>query len=116
MKTVKFCTALLSITFAATAPLSAQVAGEQYKMADQHAVKAIQDTETSAQRDARMEWWRAARFGMFIHWGLYSIPAGTWNGKQVPGIGEWIMNQRLHSCLRLQGTRKQVQSHRLQCA
>ncbi len=30
--------------------------------------------------------------GMFIHWGLYSIPAGTWDGKQVPGVGEWIMN------------------------
>jgi alpha-L-fucosidase len=57
-----------------------------------HPVPAIQDTETPAQRDARMEWWREARFGMFIHWGLYSIPAGTWNGKQIPGIGEWIMN------------------------
>ena len=81
-------------------------------MADQHRVKAIQDTETPAQRDARMAWWREARFGMFIHWGLYSIPAGTWNGKQVPGIGEWIMNRRLHSRCRLQGTRKQVQSRR----
>jgi alpha-L-fucosidase len=39
-----------------------------------------------------MKWWREARFGMFIHWGLYSIPAGVWDGKQVPGIGEWIMN------------------------
>jgi alpha-L-fucosidase len=39
-----------------------------------------------------MAWWREARFGMFIHWGLYSIPAGTWDGKQIPGIGEWIMN------------------------
>ena len=58
----------------------------------QHPVPAIQDTETPAQRDARMQWWREARFGMFIHWGLYSIPAGTWNGKQIPGIGEWIMN------------------------
>ena len=57
-----------------------------------HPVPAIQDTETPAQRDARMQWWREARFGMFIHWGLYSIPAGTWNGKQIPGIGEWIMN------------------------
>ena len=57
-----------------------------------HPVPAIQDTETPAQRDARMEWWREARFGMFIHWGLYSIPAGTWDGKQIPGIGEWIMN------------------------
>jgi alpha-L-fucosidase len=57
-----------------------------------HPVKSIQDTETPAQRDARMQWWREARFGMFIHWGLYSIPAGTWDGKQIPGIGEWIMN------------------------
>ena len=57
-----------------------------------HPVRAIQDTETPAQRDARMKWWRDARFGMFIHWGLYSVPAGTWNGKSIPGIGEWIMN------------------------
>ena len=57
-----------------------------------HPVPAIQDTETPAQRDARMEWWREARFGMFIHWGLYSIPAGEWNGKRTPHIGEWIMN------------------------
>ncbi len=57
-----------------------------------HPVPSVQDTETPAQRDARMQWWREARFGMFIHWGLYSIPAGTWDGKQIPGIGEWIMN------------------------
>ncbi len=57
-----------------------------------HPVPAIQDTETTAQRDARMAWWREARFGMFIHWGLYSIPAGTWDGKQTTHIGEWIMN------------------------
>ena len=41
----------------------------------------------------RLTWWRDARFGMFIHWGLYSIPAGEWKGQQVPGIGEWIMNR-----------------------
>jgi alpha-L-fucosidase len=39
-----------------------------------------------------MQWWRQARFGMFIHWGVYSVPAGTYNGKQIDGIGEWIMN------------------------
>ena len=49
--------------------------------------------ETKAQRDARMSWWRDARFGMFIHWGVYSVPAGTYDGKQIPGIGEWIMNR-----------------------
>src|SRR5215217_565936 len=52
----------------------------------------LQGQESPAQRDARMAWWRDARFGMFIHWGLYSVPAGMWNGARVPGIGEWIMN------------------------
>jgi alpha-L-fucosidase len=39
----------------------------------------------------RLDWWREARFGMFVHWGLYAIPAGRWNGKTVPGTAEWIM-------------------------
>jgi alpha-L-fucosidase len=47
--------------------------------------------ETKQQRDERMQWWRDARFGMFIHWGVYSVPAGTYKGKQISGIGEWIM-------------------------
>ena len=38
----------------------------------------------------RMDWWRDARFGMFLHWGLYSIPAGKWNDDT--GHAEWIMN------------------------
>ena len=42
-------------------------------------------------RDERMQWWRDARFGMFIHFGLYSTPAGTWDGKPVGGIGEWLL-------------------------
>ena len=48
--------------------------------------------ETKQQRDVRMKWMREARFGMFIHWGLYAVPAGTWQGKRIGGIGEWIMN------------------------
>ena len=48
--------------------------------------------ETTAARDARMGWWRQARFGMFIHWGVYAIPGGVWNGKPVWTGGEWIMN------------------------
>jgi alpha-L-fucosidase len=86
-KTVTF---LLLISSAL--PVSAQIEGEHIKTDSAHKIKAIQDTETAAQKNARMAWWREARFGMFIHWGLYSIPAGTWNGKQIPGIGEWIMN------------------------
>src|SRR5262245_45181038 len=38
--------------------------------------------------DARMAWWRDARFGMFIHWGLYAIPAGKW-GEET-NHAEWI--------------------------
>ena len=48
--------------------------------------------ETKAERERRMAWFHDARFGMFIHWGLYAVPGGEWNGKKVDGIGEWIMN------------------------
>jgi alpha-L-fucosidase len=47
--------------------------------------------ETRERRDARMQWWREARFGMFIHWGVYAVPAGTYKDKRIGGIGEWIM-------------------------
>ncbi|NCB09817.1 MAG: alpha-L-fucosidase, partial [Bacteroidia bacterium] len=47
--------------------------------------------EATRKQDAKMEWWREARFGMFVHWGLYAVPAGEWNGEEIPGISEWIM-------------------------
>lgn len=37
-----------------------------------------------------LNWWREARFGMFIHWGLYALPAGVWKGQEIRGNGEWI--------------------------
>ncbi|MEP6748996.1 MAG: alpha-L-fucosidase [Bacteroidota bacterium] len=43
--------------------------------------------------DQRMKWWREARFGMFIHWGVYAVPAGTFRGQKINNIGEWIMNR-----------------------
>ena len=50
-----------------------------------------QSLETHEQRDVRMEWWREARFGMFVHWGLYSIPAGEWDGQKLEqACAEWI--------------------------
>ena len=39
-----------------------------------------------------MAWWRESRFGMFIHWGIYAVAAGEWDGRPVSGVGEWIMN------------------------
>ncbi|MBS1714264.1 MAG: alpha-L-fucosidase [Armatimonadetes bacterium] len=47
--------------------------------------------ETKVQKDARMKWWREARFGMFIHWGTYSVLAGEWNGRKT--YGEWIREE-----------------------
>lgn len=41
----------------------------------------------------RMVWWEEAKFGMFIHWGVYAVPAGIYNGEKIDGIGEWIMNR-----------------------
>ncbi|SPE62830.1 exported hypothetical protein [Verrucomicrobia bacterium] len=47
--------------------------------------------ETAAEHDARMAWFREARFGLFIHWGVYSVPAGEWNGNT--GYGEWFLEE-----------------------
>jgi alpha-L-fucosidase len=46
-------------------------------------------TESSDHRNSRMKWWRDAKFGMFIHWGLYSGLAGEWKGESGKGA-EWI--------------------------
>jgi alpha-L-fucosidase len=46
-----------------------------------------------ATREKRLEWFREAKYGMFIHWGLYAIPAGEWKGQRSLGLGEWIMNR-----------------------
>ena len=49
---------------------------------------AADPTLLAQEQDQRMAWWRDARFGMFVHWGLYAIPAGAWHGKT--NYGEWI--------------------------
>jgi alpha-L-fucosidase len=41
----------------------------------------------------KMDWWKEAKFGMFIHWGVYAVPAGTYKGHKIKHIGEWIMNR-----------------------
>jgi len=54
---------------------------------------AVPAPESKEQRDARMAWWREARFGMFIHWGVYAVPGGIWEGKDIGGGGEWVMHE-----------------------
>ncbi len=53
----------------------------------------VADPESPAAKEKRLEWFRHDKFGLFIHWGLYAIPAGYWKGQRSPGIGEWVMNR-----------------------
>ncbi|CAH8281512.1 alpha-L-fucosidase [Mariniflexile fucanivorans] len=51
-------------------------------------------TKTKEISDAeRMAWWEEARFGMFIHWGIYTVPAGFYKGEAQTNSAEWIMNK-----------------------
>ena len=77
------------ITFLACAFLGAATSNALAQAADSPS----NATETKEQRDARMKWWREARFGMFIHWGIYSVPSGVYNGTNIGGLGEWIQNR-----------------------
>jgi alpha-L-fucosidase len=45
----------------------------------------------AAERDQRMKWFNEARFGLFIHWGVYAVPAGEWKGQTK--YGEWFMEE-----------------------
>ena len=60
-------------------------------MACNTAPKEESATNEQIDKDERMEWWREAKFGLFIHWGVYAVPAGQYEGNT--GYGEWIMHQ-----------------------
>lgn len=50
-------------------------------------------SETAQQRAARLQWWNTARFGMFVHWGIYSVVGGEYKGRELPNSAEWMMNR-----------------------
>jgi len=84
------CTKLLSRLLAASLLISASgFAADAPASAEDPGV--VWQREYGPTHDQRMQWWREARFGMFIHWGVYSVPAGTYHGQQSKHIGEWIM-------------------------
>ena len=49
--------------------------------------------ESRKNYDARMAWYNEAKFGCFIHWGVYSVPAGIWKGKKLGGYTEHLMRK-----------------------
>lgn len=78
--------------FALLLTVAAFLAASSWASREQAGVPKSAPPET-AERAARMKWFREAKFGLFIHWGLYAIPAGEWKGQAIAGIGEWIMNR-----------------------
>ena len=86
----KLILTLALLLFASKGWVYSEIESEEIKSLATY--KGPYDDETAEQRDARMAWWREARFGLFIHWGIYSVPAGTHKGQQIENIGEWIMH------------------------
>ncbi|HTI07618.1 MAG TPA: alginate lyase family protein [Puia sp.] len=50
-------------------------------------------TRSMNNHEQRISWWRDARFGMFIHWGVYSRAGGEWKGEKVDGYAEHLMRK-----------------------
>ena len=83
-------TALLTLAALLLSPLARLDAAQDNAV--EAALAAAHRPEGGWTREQRIQWWREARFGMFIHWGLYSIPAGVWKDKvHATGYSEWIM-------------------------
>ncbi|MES2278772.1 MAG: alpha-L-fucosidase [Bacteroidota bacterium] len=51
------------------------------------------DKNVSGEEHPNIQWFKDAKFGMFIHWGLFAQTGGTWQGKNFYGISEWMMNR-----------------------
>lgn len=62
-------------------------------MAQAQTMDEMWDSSVSGKENPNLKWFKEAKFGMFIHWGLYAKLAGAWKGKRYYGSGEWIMNQ-----------------------
>ncbi|MFO8014303.1 MAG: alpha-L-fucosidase [Phycisphaerae bacterium] len=65
-------------------------AGDEYPWSVPLAKAPLDDDPLTSPRTL---WYREGKFGMFIHWGVYAVPAGVYKGKKIGGIGEWIMDR-----------------------
>lgn len=86
-------------------PLTAQINGDEQGMEIPETIRLKQDKEALEKAsgswwkdsrkniDERMSWYNEAKFGCFIHWGVYSVPAGIWRGKMYKGYSEHLMRQ-----------------------
>src|SRR5262245_52733013 len=97
------CTLAIFVTLAASKPSMAQEdfadtkpASSQARQRDDAAIKGALDgwwTAALPDRDDRLAWWRNAKFGCFIHWGVYADLAGEYKGRKGGSYSEHIMRQ-----------------------
>ena len=76
---------------------------------DDGAFRRGSEQRPGAAEEQRMDWWREARFGLFIHWGLYAIPAGEWQGQADPGHRRVDHAPRAHPGRRVRAAGRAVQ-------
>ena len=79
---------LAAITVVAAGKASAVSAAETNGVTAGPMTKPAPEKEATAQRDERLAWWRDARFGLFIHWGVYAQAGGEWKG--TTNHAEWL--------------------------
>jgi hypothetical protein len=80
----------LVISMAAAFCGSAASPDESFSVPDKSSPEMAWWRASMETRDQRLQWWRQARFGMFVHWGVYSGLGGTFEGKPVHGYAEHI--------------------------
>ena len=100
MKKILIITGLLLITFSFARAQKGDEDSSMLNNVKQRDQKAIDEavngwwTASMKTHESRVAWWREARFGMFIHWGVYSLPGGEWKGKKVSGYAEHVMRSK----------------------
>ena len=90
---------ILFVTYTAGAQTPGDEDKELFNRAKQRDQQAIDDalnswwTASMRTHEERTKWWREAKLGMFIHWGIYSLPGGEWKGRKVSGYAEHLMRK-----------------------
>ncbi|MGE9270235.1 MAG: alpha-L-fucosidase [Verrucomicrobiales bacterium] len=74
-------------------PITFVAAAILYVSSTVHADDAVNHASQTNIRDHHMDWWHEAKFGMFIHWGIYSVVGGQYKGQDLPNSAEWMMNR-----------------------
>ena len=64
--------------------------GESFNLPSKDSPDATWWRDSMKTRDERIEWWREARFGMFVHWGVYSALGNEYHGRKGGGYAEHI--------------------------